>query len=52
MQFLGGRATPTLRVAFWEDDTDDINDGDEKGRRARRRRHGAVDFWDALPAGR
>ena len=26
--------------------------GDKKGRRAQQRRHGAVDVWDALPAGR
>ena len=35
--------TPTcLRGAFREDDTNDNNDGG----------HGAVDVWDALPAGR
>jgi len=52
MRFLGGCATPTLRVAFREDDTNDDNDGDKKGRQAHRRRHGAVGVWDTLPAER
>ena len=52
MQFLEGPATPTLRGAFREDDTDDEDDGDKYGRQARRQCHGAVDVWDALPNGR
>jgi hypothetical protein len=52
VRFLEGRTTPTLRGAFWEDDTNDDDDGDKQGRRARQRRHCAVDVWNALPAGR
>ncbi len=48
MQFLGGRLPPTLGKAFWEEKNDNEDDGDEQGRRARRRRCDAVNVRDAL----
>jgi hypothetical protein len=37
-----------LGRAFWEEENDNEDDGDEQGRQSQRRRHDTVDVQDAL----
>ena len=47
-RFLGGHPPPTLGRVFRDEEDGNEDDGDEQGRRARRRRHDTVNVRDTM----